>query len=130
MKTVELSALMKTHDPTWDGTSLSIWSATELSVGILTASLPPLRKQFEGLAQMILPSSFLKGRSMPTGQVIPLYVSKSTGIINRPKKHQSQIAMGGDDSESQRHILRDQSSKGDITKTTVYEVHSDDRSII
>ncbi|KAI2484012.1 NAD-binding protein [Pyrenophora tritici-repentis] len=117
MKTVELSALMKTRDPTWDGTSLSIWSATELSVGILTASLPPLRKQFEGLTQKILPSSFLKGRSKPTGQVMPLYVSKPATVNGKPKGNQSQDVMRGDDSESQRHILREQSSKGDVTRT-------------
>ncbi|KAI0585147.1 NAD-binding-10 domain containing protein [Pyrenophora tritici-repentis] len=93
MKTVELSALMKTRDPTWDGTSLSIWSATELSVGILTASLPPLRKQFEGLTQKILPSSFLKGRSKPTGQVMPLYVSKPATVNGwkSPQKTQQTI---------------------------------------
>ncbi|KAF1952475.1 hypothetical protein CC80DRAFT_538163 [Byssothecium circinans] len=56
-KTIELKTLTKTRDPTWDGTNLAIWSGSELYVGILIASLPPLRKAFDSFFRCILPST-------------------------------------------------------------------------
>ncbi|KAF2627376.1 hypothetical protein BU25DRAFT_469124, partial [Macroventuria anomochaeta] len=64
-KTIELRALRKTKDPTWDGVNLTIWSATELSVGILIASLPPLRKVFDKMFRRILPLTFMTRSKTP-----------------------------------------------------------------
>ncbi|KAH8702743.1 hypothetical protein GQ44DRAFT_553084, partial [Phaeosphaeriaceae sp. PMI808] len=64
MKISQISVLRKTRDPSWDGTDLAIWSASELSVGIFIASLPPLRKQFDRVFRAILPTTW-SGASKP-----------------------------------------------------------------
>jgi hypothetical protein len=133
VKTVELSALLKTRDPTWDGSSLAIWSATELSVGVLIASLPPLRKQFDAFFRRVLPSTFLgtKSKTRPSGNGIPLY---NVTIGSRPDVGRSRTDKDerDDDGDSERHILEDseQPGKGEITKTVVHEVRSEDRDIV
>ncbi|KAH7112095.1 hypothetical protein B0J11DRAFT_186942 [Dendryphion nanum] len=118
-KTIELSALRKTTDPTWDGVNLTIWSATELSVGILIASLPPLRKQFDRMFRLILPSTFqTKSKSKTPGNSIPLYtVSKPMG---RSGVH--------DDGSSEQHILPEDSHEGKIVKTVVHEITNTERT--
>jgi hypothetical protein len=113
MKTTELPVLMKSCDSTWDHTALSIWSALELSVGILVASLPPLRKQFEALFRKLLPSAFLDSRSKqrPSDNGIPLYnVSKQFTIGSKPGR-QSQLN-ADNDADSERYILRDPEQVG------------------
>jgi hypothetical protein len=113
-KTIELHALTKTKDPTWDAVNLTIWSATELSVGILIASLPPLRKVFDSIFLRILPST-LATRSKVQGS-LPLHnVSKA---YSKPMGRSST----GDDGDSERDIL-----PIGITKTVVHEVTSVER---
>lgn len=41
----------------YESVSLSIWSITEISIGIVVANLPPLRKSFDGMFKHILPDS-------------------------------------------------------------------------
>ncbi|KAF9693277.1 hypothetical protein EKO04_008770 [Ascochyta lentis] len=41
----------------YESVSLSIWSITEISVGIVVANLPPLRKSFDSLFKHLLPES-------------------------------------------------------------------------
>lgn len=117
-----MSALLKTQDPTWEGANLSIWSSTELSVGVLIASLPPLRKQFESLCQRFLPPSIMGSKTrMRGGGEIPLY------NIGRPFTIGSKPSAGRDyedDEDSERHILE---RKGEITKTVVHTVRTEDR---
>jgi hypothetical protein len=57
LKTIELKTITVTRDPTWDGVNLTIYSSAELSLGILIASLPPLRQAFDHLFKKILPST-------------------------------------------------------------------------
>ena len=119
-KTIELSALKKTRDPTWDGVNLTIWSATELSVGILIASLPPLRKVFDKMFRQILPSTFMT-RSKTPGS-IPLYnVSKP---YSRPM---GRSAAEEDDAGSEKDMLSRNIDSG-ITKTVIHQVTSAERS--
>ncbi|KAF2265374.1 hypothetical protein CC78DRAFT_532450 [Lojkania enalia] len=127
-KTIELSALQKTKDPTWDGVNLTIWSATELSVGILVASLPPLRKQFDRLFRHILPSTFTAGTKTPgtrSRSGIQMYnISKR----NTTTMGRSAIRTDGD---SEQDILPDHPSSnidGGITKTVVHNIISEERS--
>ncbi|KAF2027779.1 hypothetical protein EK21DRAFT_71327 [Setomelanomma holmii] len=56
-KKAELKAITRTQELTSDGINLSIWSQAELSVGILIASLPPLRTAFDHIISRILPST-------------------------------------------------------------------------
>jgi hypothetical protein len=62
---VELRTIFTTHDPTWDGVNITIWSQAELSLGILIASLPPLRKALTSVFQRILPSTLTGSRKTP-----------------------------------------------------------------
>jgi hypothetical protein len=117
-KTYELRTLLRTKDPTWDGVNLTIWSATELSVGILITSLPPLRKQFDKMFRLILPSTFQtkqRSRSRSRGNSIPLY--------NTSKPPRSGARADG---SSEEHILTEEAlgGEGKIVKTTtvVHEV--------
>ena len=64
-KTVELRTIFTTQDPTWDGVDITIWSQAELSLGILIASLPPLRKALISVFQRILPSTLTGSRKTP-----------------------------------------------------------------
>ncbi|PSN70743.1 hypothetical protein BS50DRAFT_630818 [Corynespora cassiicola Philippines] len=121
-KTIEMSALKKTRDPTWDGVNLTIWSSTELSVGILIASLPPLRKQFDKMFSHIVPSTFLSKSKTPGSGGIPMYnISRSnTKPMGRSGIH--------DDADSEQDILPGSlGSDGGITKTVVHEVTSVER---
>lgn len=117
-KTIELSALKKTKDPTWDGVNLTIWSATELSVGILIASLPPLRKVFDKMFRQILPSTFMT-RSKTPGS-IPLY------DVSKPYSKPMGRSTAGDD-DSEKDMLPGKVDGG-ITKTVVHEVTSAERT--
>ncbi|KAF2997148.1 hypothetical protein E8E13_005225 [Curvularia kusanoi] len=114
-KTVELSALTKTKDPTWDSVNLTIWAATELSVGILIASLPPLRKVFDKFFRQILPSTFV-GRSR-TRASIPLY------NVSKPYNKPMGRSVAGDD-DSEKDILHGKDDCSGVTKTIVHEVTS------
>lgn len=117
MKTRELGALTKTKDPTWDGVNLAIWSATELSVGILIASLPPLRKVFDSFFRALLPTIRTKTKSH-TG--IPMYnVSKHYTIGSSPVAR----SRGENDDDSVREIWPESEV---ITKTVVHEVVSEE----
>ena len=118
-KTIELSALKKTKDPTWDGVNLTIWSATELSVGILIASLPPLRKVFDKMFRRILPSTFMT-RSKTPGS-IPLY------NVSKPYSKPMGRSTAEDDADSEKDMLPGKLDGG-ITKTVVHEVTSAERS--
>jgi hypothetical protein len=133
MKATTLPALFKTQDPTWESTDLVIWSGTELSVGILIAALPPLRKQFEILFQKILPSTLLSSRLKTRstgGNAIPLYdVVTHNTVGSRPTRVRSRSHSGhDDDAESERRILSMLETKGAIKKTVVHEIRSEDRN--
>lgn len=122
MKTTEFSALKKTRDPTWDGVNLSIWSATELSVGILIAALPPLRKQFDKFFRSILPNTLggTRSKSKQTSGIQMYNVSKHASMKPTMK---SRVRDADDDSE--RGILPDVDGRDGITKTIVHEVVSE-----
>ena len=112
MKTFTLPALLKTKDPTWESTDLVLWSGIELSVGVLTAALPPLRKQFDRLFRRLLPSNILDSKPRTRAPLgIPFYdVSKSN-------RRRTRIEGDDDDGDSERRILAGHGAKGEITKT-------------
>jgi hypothetical protein len=122
-KTIELKAITKTQDPTWDGINLSIWSSCEASIGILIASLPPLRKAFDHFFSRILPSALQSsnGRTPNYG-----YGKSSHGDIHmsnfqNSKAYHSRIpgeSVLDNDSDSDRAILKDEERANGITKTT------------
>ena len=125
-KTIELAPLSTTKDPTWDGVNLTIWSANELSVGILIASLPPLRKQFDMIFRRFLPTT-LRGSKSKQPNGIPLYnVSKQFTVGSRPagRSEQNKSKLYEDDS-SEKGILPE--SDNGIMKTVVHEVVHEER---
>ncbi|KAG9191116.1 hypothetical protein G6011_09204 [Alternaria panax] len=133
-KTIELSTLMKTSDPMWDGTNLSIWSSSELSVGVLVASSPPLRKQFDTFFRRMLSSMGTKSKTQASGNEIPLYnANKQFTIGSGPKGDRSRFQRDDiDDGDSKKYILDNsaQPGKGEITRTIVHEVRNDDRKSV
>jgi hypothetical protein len=115
---------VKTQDPTWDGVNLTIWSSCEASIGILIASLPPLRKAFDQFFQRFLPSTLQN-----TNAKTPYYgYGKSShgdirmGTFQSSKAYRSRLpgeSVLDNDSDSDRAILKDEESRGaGITKTT------------
>jgi hypothetical protein len=124
---------LKTRDPTWDGSNLAIWSATELSVGVLIASLPPLRKQFDTFFRRVIPSTFLgtKSKTRASGNGIPLY-NVTIGSKTSRGRFRVDKDDDNDDGDSERHILNDSErpGKNEITKTVVHEVRSEDRKSV
>lgn len=130
-KTIELKTITETMDPTWSGVNLGIWSSAELSIGILIASLPPLRKAFDSLFQMILPSTLTPsktpnsqygyGRST-NGNHIRLDTYENNKNLGNKSGHKhmhpGESALDSD-SDSERAILVDEEGKGaGIVKTT------------
>jgi hypothetical protein len=120
-KTVELKAIIKTQDPTWDGINLAIWSSVEASIGILIASLPPLRKAFDHLFQRILPSTLQNTTKTPQygyGQSSNIRMS----TFQNSKAYHSRLpgdSVLDNDGDSDRAILEDDENKGaGIMKTT------------
>ncbi|KAF2825878.1 hypothetical protein CC86DRAFT_36101 [Ophiobolus disseminans] len=122
VKTTEFRALSKTKDPSWDSVNLAIWSATELSVGILCASLPPLRKQFDRFFQVILPSTAHGSMSRPPDGIPMWNVSKTIGSKSIGRSRGCE-----EDDDSERGILPNEEGGNGITKTVVHEVISEDR---
>ncbi|KAF2752118.1 hypothetical protein M011DRAFT_393212 [Sporormia fimetaria CBS 119925] len=136
-KTIELQALLKTQDPTWDGVDLTIWAATELNVGILVASLPPLRKQFDRLFQIIIPSTGRTRSKTPGGNSHPLYNFSGKFNTNVSAKNDTRVsrksvtAHDHDDTSSERQILDDEERRmgdGMIVKTVGVQVTSSERT--
>ncbi|KAI1523973.1 hypothetical protein A1F97_10825 [Pyrenophora tritici-repentis] len=100
---------------------LIIWSMTELSVGIVVANLPPLRKSFDSLLRSILPTSLSHTRdSMRFKDLhLPAYFSRNTARDRASggigKSHTAVLATIDTNEEA---IMRDidtaESQKGDI----------------
>ena len=135
-KTIELRTIVNTTDPTWDGVNLSIWSQTELSIGILIASLPPLRKAFDSFFEKILPSTITNSHRTPQYG----YGHSSGGDIRMKtfegsKAYHSRIpgeSILDADDESDRAILDEEEHKGPgimkSTKVTIQETNGDSGS--
>ncbi|CAN9202843.1 unnamed protein product [Alternaria alternata] len=129
-KTIELKSITKTQDPTWDGVSLTIWSSSELSIGILIASLPPLRKAFDHIFKKILPSTITGSGKTPqygygrsTGQgANSIHMKNFQGSKAYHSRLPGESILDGDD-ESDRAILPDDEHKGPgIMKSTNVQV--------
>ncbi|KAH8716800.1 hypothetical protein GQ44DRAFT_742393 [Phaeosphaeriaceae sp. PMI808] len=122
-KTIELKVLTKTSDPTWDGINLSIWSQCELSLGILVASLPPLRKAFDHVLQRILPSTLqLSQNTHIYGHGQSAHGNLRMSTFQSSKAYHSRFRSelpSQNDSESDRAILKENEGQGTgIMKTT------------
>lgn len=126
----------QTKDPTWTGVPLGIWSSAELSIGILIASLPPLRKAFDSLFSKILPSTlnpsrtpnsaYGYGRSTNGNHIRLDTYEQNKRSKGTHKGHQGESVLDSD-SESERAILEDAEGKGaGIVKTTKVTVSGED----
>lgn len=126
-----MKTITQTRDPTWSGVNLGIWSSAELSIGILIASLPPLRKAFDHFFQKILPSTITHTKT-PNSQygygrsTNGNHIRLDTYENNKRHKsvHPGESALDSD-SDSERAILEDEEGKGagimKTTKVTVLE---------
>ncbi|KAJ4989716.1 hypothetical protein SVAN01_04746 [Stagonosporopsis vannaccii] len=79
-KLYEIKALAESHDIGYESVNLSILSVSEVLVGTLTASLPPLRRLFENTLSKFMPDSVMgtKDRS----QAMPSYVLPEYSLKN------------------------------------------------
>ncbi|KAF5846422.1 hypothetical protein GGP41_003819 [Bipolaris sorokiniana] len=129
-KTVEMSALKKTRDSTWECSNLTVWSACELSVGVLIASLPLLRKPIDSMIDRILPSSFLVSDpdNCPYNNGIPVFnISKQFTIGSKPTCERT-WSENHDDRDSDKYILKEteQPEKYETTRATPHGVCIDE----
>lgn len=137
-KTIELKTLTKTRDPTWDGVNLAIWSGSELYVGILIASLPPLRKAFDDLFRRYFPALGRTTRSNTNGY--ENYGKDTSGSHNvhlqtfgsknprAPVRGPGESVLDSDD-ESAKGILEETHGKGDGIRKTTQVTIDEERSI-
>ncbi|KAJ4299121.1 hypothetical protein N0V90_004365 [Kalmusia sp. IMI 367209] len=142
-KTVELRSITGTTDPTWSGVNLSIWSGSELQVGIFIASLPPLRKAFDRLFHKYLPGLTTSHKSPGYGTPADAYGGRSghtngdirmntmgKGDRSTRKSYHVGESVLDSDSESERAILEDEERRAGsgIIKTTGITVTEEARS--
>jgi len=128
-KTIELKAITKTQDPTWDGVNLTIWSSSELSIGILIASLPPLRKAFDHLFKKFMPSTLTGSGKTPhygygnssVAQGNSIHMKNFQGSKAYHSRLPGESILDGDD-ESDRAILDDDQKGSGIMKSTDVQV--------
>ena len=106
VKLYEIKALNESKDVPYASVNLSILSVTEVFVGTLTASLPPLRLLFETLLNKIHPESATstRGRSHENSYVLPPYGMNRNTVQMKPGRE-------SDDNSSVRTMLK-------IKKTT------------
>jgi hypothetical protein len=101
---------------------LAIWASAEASIGILIASLPPLRKAFDNMFKRILPSTLQTsqktnhaGYGQSSGKI-------RMSTFQNSKAYNSHVTGGSaldSDGDSDRAILDDEENKvTGITKTT------------
>ncbi|KAF3050408.1 hypothetical protein E8E11_004424 [Didymella keratinophila] len=119
-KLYEVKALNESRDVSYESVNLSILSVTEVLVGSLTASLPPLRRLFENMLNRLMPNSIMvtRGRSNMNSYVLPGY--NGSALNTRKSRHHES------DDSSERTILADsgaahtqlvQGKSGDIMRT-------------
>ncbi|KAI4650627.1 hypothetical protein J4E93_002984 [Alternaria ventricosa] len=128
-KTIELKAITKTQDPTWDGVNLTIWSSSELSIGILIASLPPLRKAFDHLFKKFMPSTLTGSGKTPhygygnssAAHGNSIHMKNFQGSKAYHSRLPGESILDGDD-ESDRAILDDDQKGSGIMKSTDVQV--------
>lgn len=85
-KLYEIKALAESQDIGCESVNLSILSVTEVLVGTLTASLPPLRRLFDTVLSRVLPESVMqtKDQSQTTpSYVLPEYTHTNTRRTRR-----------------------------------------------
>jgi len=114
MKLWDFQRLQGMKEAYYEPVTLSIWSMTEVSVGIVVANLPPLRKSFDSLLIHVLPKSSndksastrFQSFHLPTyhGHLDPRATTK--GMTGRSTRRHSMTTIPGDH-ESDKAILGD-----------------------
>ena len=132
---MELKAITKNTDQTWDGVNLGIWSQAELAIGVLIASLPPLRKAFDDLFAHILPSTLRSThRSQQYGYGQSSHGNIRMNTFQSSKAYHSRIpgeSVLENDSDSDRAILKqEESNTPGIMKTTKVTILEERGSVI
>jgi hypothetical protein len=112
MKLWDFQRLQGLKEVYYESVTLSIWSMTEVSMGIVVANLPPLRKSFDRLLKHVLPK-FSTNRSTSSrfpSVHLPTYHSNhdpgatAEGVTGRGARLHSMTTVTGDH-ESDKAIL-------------------------
>jgi len=126
----EIKALAVSHDAGYESINLSILSVTEVLVGTLTASLPPLRRLFETTLSRFMPESVMgtkdRSQAIPS-YVLPEYPYASTGRTRRDDhdcdNNSEKTILAGAAGSSTHDV---QGKSGDIVRTTHLSLTVDD----
>jgi hypothetical protein len=108
----------------YEAISLSVWSSTELSIGIVVANLPCLRKYLDGWFSKVLPGSFSKSG---TGGFSGNKSGNSHGY-NLPALRSSINKPDGLGGKGERLHSRDDLGDGDSDKAILEEADREDNS--
>ncbi|KAH8730795.1 Alpha/Beta hydrolase protein [Phaeosphaeriaceae sp. PMI808] len=125
LKLYEIKALNSSPDPTYTSVNLSIYSAAEVFVGVITACLPPLRKTIDDFLRKILPAGIISTGGTRDNYAMKNY-SKGSNVTKESKlNHET-------DADSDYAILGENQAEphGDqieITKTTHTSVSLGDK---
>src|SRR5262245_66474526 len=122
MKLYDFQRIQGKKEVYYESVTLSIWSITEVSIGIVVANLPPLRKYFDAWLMAIIPASLRKhmfssndkssGRD-GQGYAMPTYGSQlSRRMDGRMGKGREGRVQPSADDESDRAILEELESEG------------------
>jgi hypothetical protein len=117
---VDFQRIQNKKEAYYESVTLSIWSMSEVTAGIVVANLPPLRKSLESLLKRVIPSA---------GSDDILSRNKSLNYkfesYNLPTYH-SQINRSRGDGDSDKAILEveseDRQQGPGIMKTTEIEI--------
>ncbi|KAF3031359.1 hypothetical protein E8E12_001705 [Didymella heteroderae] len=99
VKLYEIKALNETTDAAYESINLSVLSVTEVFVGTLTASLPPLRLFFEKLLDIVLAKLGLRTRDGPhtDSYVLPNILSTQATEKATERANTKQLPRDSDD---------------------------------
>lgn len=121
LKLWDFQRIQNLKEAYYESVTLSIWSMSEVTIGIIVANLPPLRKTFDRIFKHVLPS---------TGSNNVLSLNKYGGnkfeSYNLPT-YRSQTARHTNDNESDKAILEEleaENGQNGIMKTTKISIGS------
>ncbi|OAL04520.1 hypothetical protein IQ06DRAFT_214410 [Phaeosphaeriaceae sp. SRC1lsM3a] len=121
LKLWDFQRIQNLKEAYYESVTLSIWSMSEVTIGIIVANLPPLRKTFDRMFKHVLPS---------TGSNNVLSLNKYGGnkfeSYNLPT-YRSQTARHKNDNESDKAILEEleaENGQNGIMKTTKISIGS------
>ncbi|PSK37371.1 hypothetical protein B9Z65_2113 [Elsinoe australis] len=99
-KLTQLHILATSTDPLWESVNLSLWSVSEVGVGIFAACLPPLRSFFNKLLRRLFPTTLTGSRTKSHNYARSFEMKKQISVNQSSRSPP-------EDYSSERSILQD-----------------------